>query len=1287
MDTRLKQRLIEVARRMQSVRRGWCLTAIFLMSAAIAWGIYQVAAAGFAVPAETRWWWLGCTIVAALLAAVLTRPRERQYPQVVQRLERTFPSLNQRLVTATGLRSRTRNGEFGYLERSVISEALQHDRQHVWRTIIPNGRLLVVHATTLIALAAMVLIAVRLWQPEKQLSLQPASIKSVVVPQRTPIITPGNTEVERGSSLIVTARFESDLPDEVWLLQRVKGDAEADVSRISMRRSLNDPVFAAFLYDVREPLEYAVEFDQRRTPDYQVDVFDYPALVRADAVLEYPVYTQQETKTVVDTRRVTAAAGTKLTWQLHLNKPAITAHLLTESGDTHAFAPTASDATVLETTLQLNESIQWTLQLVDRDGRQQAREITLRAKVLPNKPSVIQLTSGGDAVVSPIEEFLVAAKITDDFAVFRSGIGYQFGDSAPVEIEQARTEADEVESAEIKPSRELTLSEMIDFESLNAEPNQFLSYYAWAEDRDVDGQVRRTMSDMYFVEVRPFEEIFRQGEQPSAGEQQQSESESQPQGNEETEELLELQKQIMIATWNVMREAKGERLLGRSAPDLVMLAESQASAIELLEEKGAESNVQGAAEILARATEKMQAAVKVLELSADSLSKTDLSSALASEQAAYQELLRLQSREHEVVRSQQSRSSQSRSQRSQARQQQINELELENQENRYENERLAQDQQSEEQNTVRQVLSRLRELAARQEDINEQLREIEAALQAADSTAERETLEQQLQRLREQQQQMLQDSDELQENLDAQNSPSLEEAQEQMQEIREDMQQASQSLQQGNTSQALSSGTRAAQNLDEMQEEVRQQAAGQFAETMQEMKGRAAELEETQDQIVEQMDRVDAEPSGGLRAPSQESDVAEQLEQQRQRLNELLEQMQTTVEQAEDAEPLLAQRLYDSFRRTEQQQADQRLELTQRLFDRNLAPQARELAGQSVEDLSMLREDIEDASEVVLGNSVDSLRLALDQLERLENDVHRELEEGLGRDDSAERGQTTPRTPQGAADEEEISGDVPGGSPSPVDPSQFDATEGQTPGSAQNSGEGQSAPPQSAPGQEPSQPGQPQQSQPGQEQPSQGQPGQEQPGQGQSGQGQPGQGQPGQGQPGQEQPSQGQPGQGQPGQGQPGLRGGSPNNSGGRTGQPGSGLLGGGASSGENSGQEEWNPNAAPFTGEGFREWSDRLRDVEELVDDPQLRWEATQIRQAARELRGELKRHSAAPQWDELEKMVAQPLADLTHKVSQELMRRVAQKSEIVPIDRDPVPSEFSRSVELYYENLGRSQ
>src|SRR5262245_37468636 len=108
-----------------------------------------------------------------------------------------------------------------------------------------------------------------------------------------------------------------------------------------------------------------------------------------------------------------------------------------------------------------------------------------------------------------------------------------------------------------------------------------------------------------------------------------------------------------------------------------------------------------------------------------------------------------------------------------------------------------------------------------------------------------------------------------------------------------------------------------------------------------------------------------------------------------------------------------------------------------------------------------------------------------------------------------------------------------------------------------------------------------------------------------------------------------------------------------------------------------------PLTGDRFRDWSDRLRDVEEMVADPELRAEAARIRERARSMRAELKRHSAGPNWDLVQSQVAGPLVELRDRVAAELLRRTT-KQAIGPGDRDPGPPKSSEKTRLYYERLG---
>ena len=114
---------------------------------------------------------------------------------------------------------------------------------------------------------------------------------------------------------------------------------------------------------------------------------------------------------------------------------------------------------------------------------------------------------------------------------------------------------------------------------------------------------------------------------------------------------------------------------------------------------------------------------------------------------------------------------------------------------------------------------------------------------------------------------------------------------------------------------------------------------------------------------------------------------------------------------------------------------------------------------------------------------------------------------------------------------------------------------------------------------------------------------------------------------------------------------------------------------------EDW--SGGPITGGGYRDWTNRMRDVEEMVEDPELRSEAARIRDRVRNMRMEMKRHGKAPNWELVEELIAEPLNELRNRVAEELRRKNGD-DELAPLDRDPVPEKFEEQVREYYERLG---
>jgi hypothetical protein len=108
-----------------------------------------------------------------------------------------------------------------------------------------------------------------------------------------------------------------------------------------------------------------------------------------------------------------------------------------------------------------------------------------------------------------------------------------------------------------------------------------------------------------------------------------------------------------------------------------------------------------------------------------------------------------------------------------------------------------------------------------------------------------------------------------------------------------------------------------------------------------------------------------------------------------------------------------------------------------------------------------------------------------------------------------------------------------------------------------------------------------------------------------------------------------------------------------------------------------------PLTGRNFRDWSDRLRDVEEMLNDPDLKSDAARIRDLAKGVRTNLVRHSQEPNWDFVRLSIAQPLVELRDRIAEELQKKSSAKA-LVPLDRDPVPAPYVEQVRRYYERIG---
>ena len=888
-------------------------------------------------------------------------------------------------------------GTFHFLQRRVIDDALRHADTANWyrRPRRDARRLLAAHIVAMLAALAVSLLVIRAYRPAPPRSSTATAIAGDFE------ITPGDAEIERHSAVVVSVRFPADaVPSAVTLVWQPTG---AEAQRVPMHRSLSDPVFAFTLSSVAADTAYHIEHDDDRSRTFALTVYDRPALLRADAALDYPDYTGLDDRRIEDTRRISAVVGTRLDYEFAFNKPVARAVLRTADNREVPLEPATPDRTRFRLATTLATSARYSLHLVDDDARTNAAPNDIRIEALENRRPELKLTfPRGDIRVSPLEELHLQAEARDDFGLRDYGLGFSIADAEPTYLPLSR-------SSDTR-TLEAQLSHLLSLEQHAAQPDQLITWFAWADDIGPDAQLRRTTSDIYFAEVRPLDEIFREdatgGGRPQPGQS----------GGGPGDDLIETQRQISIAIWKLRQQ---DTAAPSFTADAETLRDSQEQAVrqlatirERLEDPTARDAADEAAPLMRRAAD-------ALAETAAEKNLTTLESAWSSARGAYQSLLRMQSRDTRVS---QSRSGSGAGGRQRNRGQ-LNQLEFRNEEDRYETETEAQPPATPEEREQLQVLARLRELARRQEDLNRRLQELQTALAAAEDEAERESIRRELKRLEEEQRRMISDLDEARQRVDRmQPGEQTQQARQQLENTRDDMRRATEQLEQGEVSQALAAGTRAQENLQRTSEDMRQQAAGRFSEQMREARREARELATEQQQLTSELEEM-SRGQQSLDDSDTRDQLAQRLENQAARRERLLQDLRQVTEDSEASEPGLHRQLYDLLRQQNQSGAGQNLSSSAEMLRRGFVDPARDQQPSIARDLQQLQRGVERAAGSVLGDELNELRFAQRELEELARELRRDQS-------TADNGGAVPSPREPATDEPAPANDLDADSPS-----------------------------------------------------------------------------------------------------------------------------------------------------------------------------------------------------------------------------------------------------------------
>jgi hypothetical protein len=361
-------------------------------------------------------------------------------------------------------------------------------------------------------------------------------------------VAPGTTKLRAGSPLTITARLrglEAGLVPELHI-------GEDGAARAVRMTAAGDGTFSVTFDKVQESFPYAVTAGPSRSDDYAIEVIRPARVARIDLRYRYPEGLGLPPRVEEDGGDIFGPAGTTVDLTIVTDKPIATGALTLADGTQVALA---GGQTSLSASLPIKADSAYRVALTDVDGLENPGDTEYFIRMLNDRPPDVRvLRPGGDKQVTPLEEVEIEVRAEDDFGVASLELVFQVPGQKDTVIP-------------FDTRREVSAGgrHLIQLESLGVRPGDFVTYHARA--RDV-GRGRRgtdTLSDIFFLEVKPFEETFVAAQSQSMG----------MQGSPQLQELAAAQKEIISATWKL--DARAKRAGAKqSAADIKAVAEAQA---------------------------------------------------------------------------------------------------------------------------------------------------------------------------------------------------------------------------------------------------------------------------------------------------------------------------------------------------------------------------------------------------------------------------------------------------------------------------------------------------------------------------------------------------------------------------------------------------------------------------------------------------------------------------------------------------------------------------------------
>lgn len=437
-----------------------------------------------------------------------------------------------------------------------------------------------------------------------------------LLPPQSIEVIPGDDGIRLGGTVRVTATMQGFEPARAWVHASF-GDGEWQ----QVEMSDEDELFAFTFFSVRQPLEYYVSAANVRSPTFKVKVVDLPHVENLALEFTFPEWTRREPEIHDPGGDVRAIAETRVEVTVRADRVMTPGELIVDD-QVIPLEVNGNTATANFTVVQDGQYF-----VAAKVGGEQIRLtddyfITLLDDEIPR---INFARPGRDWSASSIEEVTVRVSAEDDFALelleLRYSVNASEWQSIQLPVDTNVTEIDHVFFLESLSSNDAGAA---------MSPGDLISYYAIARDRKNSAR-----TDIFFIDVQPFNRRYSQSQQSGGMGGQQGGQQS---------EISDRQREIIVSTWNLIRELSEQRRDDAAyVPDnAALLSRLQATLrgqVETLAQRAHARQLTATDEDIATFAERLSQAGEAMIPAAEALSEMELEQAILPEQEALQHLL------------------------------------------------------------------------------------------------------------------------------------------------------------------------------------------------------------------------------------------------------------------------------------------------------------------------------------------------------------------------------------------------------------------------------------------------------------------------------------------------------------------------------------------------------------------------------------------------------------------------------------------------------------------------